>query len=126
MGYNYDWLTNVFLSSGQIEFPSLTAIDRFTGLRRVSAICPPFSGYEIKTYQLLDKNRLVLTADSTLWPSGSGYIDIIFMGPGGYTKLSDKKYLIGKDLTNNPFTNFILLENSSFLLKEDGFKLIRE
>lgn len=30
MGYNYDWLTNVFLSSNKITFPSLTAIDRFT------------------------------------------------------------------------------------------------
>jgi hypothetical protein len=97
MGYNYDWLTNVFLSSGQIAFPSLTAIDRFTTLRRVSAICPSFSAYKIDTYQLLDRNRLVLTADSTLWSPGSGYIDIIFMGPGGYTKLSDKKYLIKKE-----------------------------
>jgi len=93
MGYNYDWLTSVFLSSYNVSFPSLTAINRFTNVRRVSAICPTFSGYEISTYSVINKNYLSLSADTSLW-IGSGFIDVVFLGAAGYTKLSDKNTLI--------------------------------
>ncbi len=93
MGYNYNWLTSVYLSSGDVLFPSLTSIDRFTNLRRVSSICPEFSGYKINTYTVLDKNRLQITLNSNDL-SGTGFLDIIFEGPAGYTKLTDKDYIV--------------------------------
>lgn len=93
MGYNYNLITNVFLSSYSVTFPSLTSINRFTTLKRVSAICPAFSGYEINSYTVTSKNYISLSADTSLW-SGSGYVDVIFLGVAGYTKLSDKNYLI--------------------------------
>ena len=95
MGYNFDWLTNVFLSSSEVTFPSLTAVNRFTNLRRVSAICLPFSGYEISSYTTIGRNNITITATADMWnPNLTGFMDIIFLGPAGYSKLSDINYLI--------------------------------
>jgi hypothetical protein len=90
LGYNYDWLQNVFLSSYSVGFPSLTAIDRHTGLRRVSAICPPFEGFLVPTsaYKVIDRNNLYLNLSSFQFDD-SGYIDVIFENVAGYTKLTD-------------------------------------
>lgn len=93
MGYNYNLVTGVFLSSYSVTFPTLTSVNNFTTLKRVSAICPSFSGYKINSYSVINKNYISLSADTTLW-SGSGYVDVIFLGVAGYTKLSDKNYLI--------------------------------
>jgi len=93
MGYNYDWLTNVFLSSNDVTFPFLTAVDSYTTLRRVSSICPSFSGYPITSYTILDRNRVNLSIDASSF-TNKGLIDIVFANVAGYTKLSDKNYLI--------------------------------
>lgn len=125
MGYNYDWLTNIFLSSANVTFPSLTGIDRFTNLRRVSAICPPFSGYELKSFTVVDKNLLILSADTSFF-AGTGLIDAVFMGRAGYSKLSDMNYLINIGTPAPEASNFILLENNFRLLQEDGGRFIIE
>ena len=92
-GYEFDRLTNVFLSASNIAFPSLTAIDNFSHSHRVSAICPAFSGYDYPFYKVIDKNRLSLSI-MNLSGYGYGYIDVIFYNRAGYTKLSDLDYLI--------------------------------
>lgn len=95
MGYNYTWLDSVFLSSGDVTFPSLTSIDRYTLLRKVSSACPSFTAYMLPTsaYNILDRNRIKLSI-STALTGVSGLIDVIFAGPAGYSKLSDRNYLI--------------------------------
>ena len=92
-GYFYDYLYKVFLSSGDIDFPSLTAVDLFTTQRRVSSICPPFTAYEYPThlYETIGKNSLKLTLTS--FPT-TGNLDVILLNYAGYTKLSDSGIVI--------------------------------
>jgi len=96
VGYNYDWLQNMYLSSADVTFPSLTSIDKFTTLRRVSAICPSFIGYQIpaSAYTIIDRNTVVIGLSSEFFISGQGYVDIIFESIAGYTKLSDKDSIL--------------------------------
>jgi hypothetical protein len=96
MGYNFDWLTNIALSSSSVLFPYTTAFNYFTNLRRVSSTCLPFSGYPLSSYSIVDKNRLTISVNTQIL-TGTGiqnYIDIVFINRAGYTKLSDKNYLI--------------------------------
>ena len=83
------------MSSGDIDFPSLTAVNLFTTQRRVSSICPPFTAYEYPAYlyNAVDKNTLNLVLTS--FPTTGSY-DIILLNYAGYTKLSD-----GGNLINN-------------------------
>lgn len=96
MGYNFDWLTAIALSSSSVIFPYTTAFNYFTNLRRVSSICPPFSGYPLSSYSIIDKNRLVISINSQILTGVNieNMIDIIFINRAGYTKLSDKNYLV--------------------------------
>ena len=92
-GYMYNFVSNVFLSSGNIKFPSLTAVNAFSNSRRVSAICPAFSGYNypISRFNIIDSNHLQLNIYGL---TGTGFIDVILFNKAGYTKLSDKGYLV--------------------------------
>lgn len=119
MGYNYDWLENVYLSSGDTLFPFLCAVNAYTTLRRVSAICPSFSGYPLDSddYRVIDSNNITVTLNITSF-NASGLIDIIFANKAGYTKLSDKNYLI------QTYIDALLLENGGILLQENGGKLL--
>ena len=93
-GYRYDSLFKVYLSSGSIVFPSLTAINFFSNNHTVSAAYPPFSGYEYpsKYYNVLDKNNLQVTLTS--FNAIDQLYDIIIFNYAGYTKLSDHGFLI--------------------------------
>jgi len=103
LGYNYDWLQNVFLSSYSVGLPSLTAIDRHTGLRRVSAICPPFEGFLVPTsaYKVIDRNNFYLNL-STFQLVDNGYIDVIFENVAGYTKLTDINHILLYETPTQP------------------------
>ena len=91
-GYMFEHTTNVFLSTtGSISLTGLTAVDHFSNIHRVSAICPAFSGYEISTYDILDSNRLIVNLHNI---SASNPVDIIWYNKAGYTKLSNENYLI--------------------------------
>jgi hypothetical protein len=108
MGYNYDLLRNVFLSSSNSIFPSITSINNYTNLRRVSAICPPFSGFllPLSSYTVLDKNRINIRIN-TEYITSSGYIDIIFANIAGYSRLSDRNtliYVVSAPVLNNNLT----------------------
>lgn len=92
-GYMYDFTSKVFLSSGKLTFPSLTAVNAFTNSRRVSAICPAFSGYEypVSKYEIIDSNHLQLNVFGL---TGTGFVDVILFNSAGYTKLSDEGILL--------------------------------
>lgn len=94
-GYNYDWLQNIFLSSYSVTFPSLTSINRHTQIRRISAICPEFTGYLLpaSSYSVFNRNTLFINF-SAVQLVGTGDIDIIFENIAGYTKLTDKNTII--------------------------------
>lgn len=93
-GYMLDKTTNVFLSSSTVTFPSLTSINTFVNSPVVSAICPSFSGYSLssKYFDGVDSNHLIVNIPNVL--SGHGNVDIIFYNRSGYTKLSDRNFLI--------------------------------
>jgi|694.fasta_scaffold80735_3 hypothetical protein len=122
MGYNYDLLSSIALSSSTVAFPFLTAFNYFTNLRRVSSICLPFSGYPLSSYNVINKNRLSISLD-TLILTGTNirnYIDIIFMNQAGYTKLSDKNYIV----EFNPLSNLILTINNEPMQSISGSYLV--
>ena len=100
-GYMFDHLLSVYLSSGSVLFPSLTSVNNFTNSRRVSSICPAFSGYLLPSTQfnVVDKNRLTVNIFTAL--TGSGDIDVIFYNNAGYTKLSDSGVLIHREDIND-------------------------
>ena len=97
----YKWLSNVFLSSGDFTFPSLTAVDAFTYRHHVSSICPSFTGYDLPSqyYNILDNNVLFIST-SGFASESSGTIDIIFFNQAGYTKLSDSGVVLSISNSN--------------------------
>jgi hypothetical protein len=91
----YDKVSTVYLSSANISYSyPFSAVDTFTRIRRVSAFCPPFSGYAYpQTYYTVNSKNHI-TVNLTSLTGVSGFIDIILYGRAGYTKLSDKGYLV--------------------------------
>ena len=94
-GYQFNYTLNVFLSSGSVRFPSLTAVNTFTTNRVVSSFCPPFSGYSLpsKYFAIVDNNNLRVTIPGFVL-SGTGNVNVLFYNRAGYTKLSDRDRLI--------------------------------
>jgi len=94
-GLMYDKVSTVYLSSANITYSyPFSAVDSFTHIRRVSAFCPPFSGYIYPQQYYTIKDRNYLAVNLTSLTGVSGFIDIILYGRAGYTKLSDKGYLV--------------------------------
>ena len=94
-GYQCNYTLNVFLSSGTVRFPNLTAVNTFTTNRVVSSFCPSFSGYSLpqKYFEATDNNNLRITIPGFVL-SGTGIVDVLFYNNAGYTKLSNKNRLI--------------------------------
>jgi hypothetical protein len=130
MGYNYNLTTGVFLSSYDTSiFPFVNSVNNYTNITRVSSICPPFTGYPIDSFNVIDSNRINITIDgSTLNVNDITTLklmDVVITGVAGYTKLSDKSYIleIGSIPGNN---NYLRMENGGILLLESGSKLLLE
>jgi hypothetical protein len=89
----FDHVEQVFLSSGNIIFPTLCAINNFTNNPKVSALFPSFSGYPLPLnyYFNTDKNHLYVSIPSFNVP---GTLDVIIYNTAGYSTLSQKGYLI--------------------------------
>lgn len=123
-GYMFDKLSQVYISGGNITYPAVSAIDLFSTNPVVSSICPPFSGYLYPSanYTVNNKNQLSLTLTDL---EGTGFMDIILFNQAGYTKLSDKGYLI-KITENNQVKGLILAENGAFLATENFFNITLE
>jgi hypothetical protein len=91
-GYNFNYTQSVFLSSNNnTTLPSVSAIDLFSNIASVSSNNPPFTGYQITTYDITNNNIIkIILADSY----GPSIIDIIIINAAGYTKLSTEGYLV--------------------------------
>jgi len=118
-GYMMDRTTSVYLSSSTVYIPgSAELVDKYTTSHKVSAICPAFTGYKWNAFQLSDKNHIQIDLADL---NGSGNVDIIVTNRAGYTKLSDKNYLVYVNSTGINYVgtedgNDIITENDIFLL----------
>lgn len=91
-GYNFNFTTSVFLSSNDnATFPSVSAVDLFSNIASVSTNNPPFTGYQITTYDVTSNNVIKITLVDIYGPSA---LDIIVVNAAGYTKLSTEGYLV--------------------------------
>lgn len=120
-GYEFNRLTKVFLSAGEaFLLPSTTAVNMFSNMRRISAICPPFSGYEYpqSDYTVTSDNVLILNLPGYDVPAD---IDVIFFNSAGYSKLSDRDI----QFTTAPGT-WMLTEDNKFYTTENGDYIIEE
>jgi len=122
MGYNFDWLSTIALSSSSVLFPYTTAFNYFTNLRRVSSVSLPFSGYPLSSYNILDKNRLNITINTNLLTGTNiiNYIDVVFINRAGYTKLSDKGFLVEYASITNPLVTI----NNEYMTSVDNSYLV--
>ena len=88
-GYNFNYTSNIFLSTNNLTNTyNLTTIS-FN--EKLSAINPEFTGFMYDNYKISSNNELYVYVYDLLY---KGIYDIIVMDPAGYTKLSDKDYLI--------------------------------
>jgi len=93
-GYNFNYTQYVFLSSNQtVLLPAITAVNLFSALPSVSSNNPPFSGYKIDSYDVVNKNIINVTVKLSANASPSLY-DIVVVNAAGYTKLSDSGYVL--------------------------------
>ena len=118
-GNMYNHLSNVYLSSGSVQFPNLSAVNSFTNLVRVSAICPSFSGYNLPSnyFSVIDNNKLVVDIPNIL--SGNGLVDVIFLNAAGYTKISDKGYYI--NFSSAPGNQIYTIDNNELVTIDGKF-----
>ena len=93
-GNMYDYLSNVYLSSGSVGFPNISAVNAFTNMARVSSICPAFSGYNLPFNYFTAVTNNILVVDIPDIMTGNGLVDIIFLNAAGYTKMSDRRTYI--------------------------------
>ena len=93
-GYNFNYTQYVFLSSNQtVLLPAITAVNLFSNLPSISSNNPQFSGYQIESYDIISKNIMNVTVKLSANASPSLY-DIVVVNAAGYTKLSDKGYVL--------------------------------
>lgn len=92
-GRMFNYVSQVFLSSGNITFPTLTSINNFTTNTLVSALFPAFSGYALPPTYFYNKgvNYFYVNIPSF---NTSGNIDVILYNSAGYSSLSKHGYLI--------------------------------
>jgi hypothetical protein len=91
-GYNFNYTQYVFLSaSDNTTLPSVSAVDLFSNIASVSTNNPPFTGYQITTYDITNNNIIKITLVDIYGPSA---LDIIVVNAAGYTKLSTEGYLV--------------------------------
>jgi hypothetical protein len=123
LGDFYNKLNYVLLSAADVtSLPSVSAISYSTTSQKISAAFPPISGYLYDDYLIQDKNRLSIN----LVNISTGVFDIVLGNAAGYTKLSDRGYLINVVSTPPVFENDLLLENSGRILLENGSNILLE
>ena len=89
-GYNLDNVENVYLSASPgiyttAALSSVSAFDLFSSLSGLSALYPPFSGFEVKSSDF-KKSRNVLTLSvSATQALGGQKINILIKNQAGYT-----------------------------------------
>ena len=96
-GQQYRNLQQVYLSSGNIRFPSLCAVSIGTTNPGALTQFPSFSGYQLPSnyYYNTDDNHLYVTVPSF---SAVGTFDIIIFNVAGYDSLSNHGLLLRNQL----------------------------
>jgi hypothetical protein len=125
-GYMMYRTSNIYLSSDTVVLPgSATPInDYFTINPLVSSFMPAITGYNYANFTTEGQNYVIVNLFGL---SGSGYIDVIFYNKAGYTKLSDKGYLVALSITTLPVTgSLITTENGNYIITETGDMLTSE
>jgi hypothetical protein len=131
IGYNFKDVTGVYLSGSPVAEMS----EPFSFFPNASAEYPPFVAYSLPLSCWNVKQNL--TEIDVFVPSipHTGVMDVIIKGPAGYGKITDlllqdsppdyAQGILVKHHIKKPAQSFITLEDiSSFLLQEDGNKLI--
>jgi len=91
-GNNFQYTNGVFLSSNRnTNLANVSAYNFFSNVKRLSSICPPFSGQEINNYTVVNSNTISVGLTSITNP---GTYDIIIKNDGGYFKTSSAKTLL--------------------------------
>ena len=91
-GYFIDKTLSVYLSSTTVNLPgTATVINNYTTNHLVSALFPSITGYNYSNFNIIDNNHIQIPIYGL---SGRGYIDVILYNRAGYSKLSDRNYLI--------------------------------
>jgi hypothetical protein len=92
-GYFFEKLSYVVLSAADNTLlPSVCSFALFTDNKYLSGAFLPISGYPLDNYSIQGDNKLVVRIDSNLFLPG--VYDIILLNDAGYSKMSDKNYLI--------------------------------
>lgn len=95
-GYFYDRLENVILScTNSTLLPYLCSYDFLTTNILLSSVFPTVSGYPVDTYTIQGENKLVVTLSGISFSPAT--YDLIFANQAGYSKLSDRDYLIVRE-----------------------------
>ena len=90
-GYMIDKTTAVYIQTlnNSIKLPNTTlttVTGSYTTNPLVSALFPPLTAYSHTSFNILNKNELLVNVSAL---SGSGYADIIIASQAGYTKMSN-------------------------------------
>jgi hypothetical protein len=91
-GYFIDKTLSVYLSSTTVNLPgTATVINNYTTNHLVSALFPSITGHNYSNFDVIDNNHIQIPVHGL---TGSGYVDVILYNRAGYSKLSDRNYLI--------------------------------
>ena len=89
-GYNLDIVESVYLSASPgiyttAELSGVSAFDFFSGLSGLSALYPPFSGFEVKSSDYIKSRNVLTLSVSATQALGGQKINILIKNPSGYT-----------------------------------------
>ena len=96
-GYMMDKTTEVYITpvnGSSVTTASNTVVavtGSYTTNPLVSALFPPLTAYPCNSFNIVNKNELVVNVSDLI---GNGYVDIIVANQAGYTKLSDASVYI--------------------------------
>jgi hypothetical protein len=103
-GYFFNRLENVILScSENTLLPYLCTYSFLTNNSRLSSTYPTVSGFPLDTYFIAGENGL--SVHVSVSSQINALYDLIFKNEAGYSKLSDKGYLINGGIISYPNDN---------------------
>ena len=88
-GFSFSYTCAIFLSTNNINTTYTLSAVSFDS--KMTTSYPPFTGLIYNNYKIIDDNQLFINVSDLEWP---GNYDIIIFDRAGYTKLSDKGYLL--------------------------------
>lgn len=92
-GYFFERLEYVILSATRNTFfPYVCTFNFLTENTKLSSVFLTVSGYPLSSFSPRGNNNLAVSVEGNL--ANSGKYDLIFANDAGYTKLSNKNYLL--------------------------------